>query len=115
MSLDVDAHRSGHSKDSINKRATSTRTRTDEEFHHGHENGEEAPDTNPADASSDASSCPSDDEFGEAADDQLPDQAFLEAILIEFHPDRLNLLEPENCEPALEDTPAPTPVASSAS
>jgi hypothetical protein len=84
----------------------------DEEFH-GHGNGEEeAPGTNPADASSHASSCPSDDsEFGEAADDQLPDQAFLEAILIEYHPDRLNLLEPENGEPAPEDTPAPTPTA----
>jgi hypothetical protein len=60
MSLDVDAHQSGHSRDSRNGRG----------------NGEEeAPGTNPADASSHASSCPSDDdsEVGEAADDQLPD------------------------------------------
>jgi hypothetical protein len=75
----------------------------DEEFH-GYfiENVEEASGTNPADASSHASSYPSDDdsEFGEADDDQLPDQAFLEAILIDYHPDRLNLLEPENGEPA---------------
>jgi hypothetical protein len=85
----------------------------DEEFH-GYfiENIEEASGTNPADASSHASSYPSDDdsEFGEADDDQLPDQAFLEAILIDYHPDRLNLLEPENGEPAPEETPAPTPI-----
>jgi hypothetical protein len=106
MSLDADAQQSGHSKNSRNKRATSM----DLEFHGGEE---EAEGSNPADASSHASSCPSDDdsEFGEAADDQLPDQAFLEAILIEYHPDRLNLLEPENGEPAPEETPAPPATA----
>lgn len=104
LDADADAHQSGHSKNSRTKRATSM----DEEMH-GYlgMNGEEAAqDTNPADASSHASSDPSDDdsEFGEAADDQLPDQAFLEAILIDYHPDRLNLLEPENGEPASTPT-----------
>jgi hypothetical protein len=52
--------------------------------------------------SDDSSSDFSDDSFGEASDDCEPDQEFLDQILQEYHPERLNLLDrsiPEPLEP----------------
>ena len=88
----------------------------DEEFHF-HNDKDFSTETAPLTDMADDSSCPTatsnpdeeDDEFGEASDDCEPDKAFLDAILVDYHPDRLNLLEPAQeptSEPATTLQPA---------
>jgi hypothetical protein len=102
--IDDGNHASEHSK------TFKTRKSMDRELHdHQCETDlDTGPLTNDANDDSSSSSVPvpeDDDSFGEASDSSVPDQKYLDQILEDYHPERLNLLDSRIPEPLSPNRP----------
>jgi hypothetical protein len=108
--LDEGNHASEHSK------TFNTIKSMDREFHEHHLDTELETDPLTDDVNDDSNSSEpvpeDDDSFGEASDSSVPDQKYLDQILEDYHPERLNLLDSRIPEPLSPKRPKTAAVPS---
>ena len=93
MNLDHDSHTSGH-----NRTKKLSRPSMDRELHDSLGVGDDVDEEDDG-VSSSAFDEDDEDSFGAASDDCEPDQNYLESVLEDYHPERVNLLDQSVPEP----------------